>query len=413
MKLVRLQINAIQWCHQGHGGYYRQGVGSYCRFALLLFLGLSSIQIIASAQDLEQWYLPRGNSQSSGFTSVRMPEDLSILWETKLDEAIETTPVVGFGQVFTADVFGKIYALDQDSGKLRWKRDYETGFLSSPSLNDQKLIIGDVEGTVYALDVESGKELWRAETEGEINGSAGFFEDSVVIASQDGSLYCYDLANGKQRWKYQTQDQVRCSPSIAGNRTFLGGCDGQLHQVDLRTGMTIGKPLPLGGPTGSTPAISKSKVVIPIMDGAVIAFDWEKQEQVWLYQDIDRPMEYRSSAAIADKLVVVSSQTKQVDALAIDNGELKWRYTLKRRADASPVIADEDVWIASTDGRLIRLSLNGGEEKWIYEIRGSFLAAPSIVGERLFIGDDDGVMRCFGPSKSSSGSTSVESKPKL
>jgi outer membrane protein assembly factor BamB len=72
------------------------------------------------------------------------------------------------------------------------------------------------------------------------------------------------------------------------------------------------------------------------------------------------------------------------------------------------VIADEDVWIASTDGRLIRLSLNGGEEKWIYEIRGSFLAAPSIVGERLFIGDDDGVMRCFGPSKSSSGSTSVE-----
>ena len=351
---------------------------------------------LSGEQKATHWLLPRGDSQSSGYTPSEVTASPSVLWEAKLDEAIETTPVVGFGKVFTADVFGKIYAIDQKTGEVKWTRDFETGFLASPSLNHRKVVIGDVEGNVYALNADDGAEIWRAETGGEINGSAGFFEQTTVIASQDGKLYCFSLSDGSLKWTYQTDDQVRCSPSIASQQTFLGGCDGQLHQVDLQTGKNIGKPLPLGGPTGSTPAISGTKVVVPIMDGAVLAFDWKKQKQLWLYEDAERPMEYRSSAAVADDLVVVSSQSKQVDAISLATGKLKWRYTLKRRADASPVIAGRDVWVAATDGRLIRLSLASGEEKWSYEIRGSFIAAPAIVGSQLFIGDDDGVLRCFG-----------------
>jgi len=109
-----------------------------------------------------------------------------------------------------------------------------------------------------------------------------------------------------------------------------------------------------------------------------------------------RPQEYRNSAAISDELVVVSSQFKQVDAIDIETGKRKWRHTLRRRADASPIIAGDDVWIAATDGRLVRLSADDGTEKWTYEIRGAFLAAPAIAGDRLFIADDDGVIRCFG-----------------
>jgi outer membrane protein assembly factor BamB len=98
---------------------------------------------------------------------------------------------------------------------------------------------------------------------------------------------------------------------------------------------------------------------------------------------------------------VLSSQFKQVDAISTVTGKLKWRHTLRRRADASPVIAGKDVWIAATDGRLIRLELqNGTEEKWSYEIRGSFLAGPAIAGQELFIADDDGIVRCFGAAKS-------------
>jgi outer membrane protein assembly factor BamB len=333
-----------------------------------------------------------------------LPENLAVRWEFKADEAIETTPVAADGRLIVADVMGQIYALDQADGKELWRRNYDTGFLASAAIRAQLVVIGDIEGNLYAIDAKSGQQRWTQTTDGEINGAVAFHDENVLVTSQDGKLYCFALKDGSPVWSYQTEDQIRCSPTVAGDRTFLGGCDGQLHVVDLKTGKAIGDPLPLGGPTGSTPAVRETQAFLPIMDGAVLAFDWKQHKQLWRYEDEERPQEYRNSAAVSESLVIVSSQYKQVDAISIESGRRKWRHTLRRRADASPVIAGQDVWIAATDGRLVRLSLDDGtDEKWSYEIRGSFLAAPAIVGDELLIADDQGVVRCFAASPPSAG----------
>jgi outer membrane protein assembly factor BamB len=345
------------------------------------------------------WPLPRGDAQSTGFAKVTLPKDLAVIWEFKADEAIETTPVISAGRVFVSDVMGQLYALKQSDGKEIWRHNYDTGFLASPAIQDDLLVIGDVAGNLYGIEVASGKERWKQTTDGEINGAAAFYQANVLVTSQDGKLYCFSAKDGSPVWTYQTDDQIRCNPTIAGNRTFLGGCDGQLHMVDLKTGKAIGQPLALGGPTGSTPSVVGHQAFVPIMDGAVLAFDWNKPELLWRHEDETRPQEYRGSAAVTDQLVIVSSQFKEVDAISIATGKRKWRHTLKRRADASPLIAGDDVWIAASDGRLIRLALQDGSERWQYEIRGSFLAAPAIAGNQLFVADDEGVVRCFGAAR--------------
>lgn len=369
------------------------GMFAICSLSASVF---SNSALGAETKDTSQWLLPRGDAQSTGSTIQTLPDQLTVLWETKADEAIEATPVVGDGRVIVADVMGKVYAFDQSNGDRLWEKDYDTGFIASPAISGDVVVLGDFEGNVFALDVKSGNELWKQTTEGEVSGAVAFHAGNVLATSYDGKLYCFSLKDGSLQWTYQTDDQIRCSPTVAGNRTFLGGCDGQLHIVDLNTGKAVGQPLPLGGPTGSTPAVAGTKAYLPIMDGEVLAFDFAKGELLWRHSDEERPQEYRNSAAISDELVVVSSQFKQVDAISIDTGKLKWRHTLRRRADASPLIAGDDVWIAATDGRLVRLSAKDGSEKWTYEIRGSFLAAPAIAGNRLFIADDDGVIRCFG-----------------
>ena len=120
----------------------KMGVGSLVFTALLFLVPLSHEKAVLGTDKSTEWNLPRGNAQSSGFTPIELPSDLTILWETKLDEAIETTPVVGHGKLFTADIFGKLYALDQETGELSWKRDYETGFLAAPALNGKKMVLG-------------------------------------------------------------------------------------------------------------------------------------------------------------------------------------------------------------------------------------------------------------------------------
>ena len=344
----------------------------------------------------DDWPFPRGDKASTGATTTQLADDLVVIWEFKADDAVEASPVVVGETVYLADATGTLYAIDAKRGQERWRYATDLGFTTGPSVQYGLVVIGDLDGKVYNLQASTGTLLWKAETNAEVSGSAAFYKDLVLITSQDGNLYALSIADGKVRWTYETGDQIRCSPTIAGDRTFLGGCDGKLHCVNLENGTAAADPLPLGGPTGSTPAVLGDFAFLPIMDGAVIAFDWKSNLEIWRHEDEERAQEYRSSAAVNDNLVIVSSQNKQVDALDIKTGKRVWRQTLRRRADASPVIAGNDCWIAATDGRLLRLSLADGTEKWQYEINGQFLSAPAIANDRLYVADDKGILRCFG-----------------
>jgi len=400
----------------------------------------------------------RADAGASGAVAETLPGDLKVVWETKTAEAIETTPVSNGVLVYVTDVMGGVEALDLESGESRWRREFETGFsapaglylpasvvpnatltvapiamiprakdsqpetdaetdVETPSENpsDQPmLVVGDVEGNLHGLNPATGESIWKFITDGEISAPPAFFavprpespesatepilqnlEIRLVQTSQDGVLYCLNAHTGEIIWKYETGDQIRCAASINRGKTLLGGCDGGLHVVDLATGKAAREPLPLGGPTGSTPAIVDGEVFLPIMDGVVFAFDIDSGEVRWEFEDADRPQEYRSSIAVGKDRVIVSSNNKHVDALDRKTGKRIWRETLRRRADASPLIAGEDVWIASSDGLISRLSLDDGVASWTFESRGKFFAAPAIVGDRLIIADDDGVVRCF------------------
>lgn len=359
---------------------------------VLLTLAITLPGQAATAAD---WPLPRGDAQATGSTATELPEELVVRWQFAAEEAVEAPPVVASGRVYLADVVGTIYCLSSDDGVEQWRLATDIGFISGPAIDGDLLVIGDLDGKVYAVEAATGKLRWTREFQGEISSAASFLDERVLIASQDGNLYALSRTDGASLWTYETSDQIQCSPSIAGDHTFLGGCDGNLHTIGIRDGRSSADPLPLGGPTGSTPAILGERAFLPIMDGAVIAFDWKANRELWRYVDQERAQEYRTSPAVRDQVVVVASQNRQVDALDAETGERKWRYTLRRRADASPVIAGGDVWLASTDGRLTRLSLSDGSEKWQYEIRGQFISSPAIAEDRLFIADSRGIVRCF------------------
>ncbi|WP_153556484.1 outer membrane protein assembly factor BamB family protein [Roseimaritima sediminicola] len=346
----------------------------------------------------QDWPTERANPQGTGAVAESLPAQLSEQWRYEAGEPIEATPVVVQGVVYVADVEGTVHAIDAQTGQRRWTSETEGGFLAPPAISGDTLVIGDYNGQVYALNVADGKQRWTFQTGGEINAGFAFFDGKVLIPSQDGNLYCLKTADGSKVWVYETTDQIQCSPTIAGSRTFLGGCDGQLHSVDLKTGKAVADPLPLEGPTLSTPAVMGKHAFLTTHGGLVKAFDWQANTALWQYADPQRNQEYRSSPAASDAAIVVSSQFRSVTALDPKTGEELWKKPLRRFAEASPVIAGEDVWIAATDGRLYRFALADGTLKSETEFRGSFLAPPAIVGQQLILANDDGVVIALGPA---------------
>lgn len=342
-----------------------------------------------------EWPFARGNPQGTGAVEIQLPEKLAERWRYEAGEAIDATVIVAEQTVYIADAMGGIHAVSLADGKLRWRAETELGFLAPPAVSDGLLVVGDIDGVVYAFDAKTGERRWTFTTASEINAGAMFYGDHVLVSSQDGNLYALKASDGSSVWTYETSDQIQCTPTIAGSRTFLGGCDGQLHTVDLTTGKAAAEPLPLGGPTLSTPAVVGDRAFLTTHGGLVLAFDWKSNKRLWEFDDPERNQEYRSSPAATEQTVVVASQFRKVIALDAETGEPRWSRMLRRFAEASPVIAGDDVWIAATDGRLYRFALSDGTPRWEYELRGSFQAAPVVVDGHLLVANDDGTVIAF------------------
>lgn len=99
----------------------------------------------------------------------------AVQWRTEVPDAAETL-AAGNGEVFvSAQVQGRIYALDGSTGDLRWEWiDHEDRLQLIPA-GGRLIVIG--ETSVYALDASGNRQVWRVP----ITGRAALAGDQLVL----------------------------------------------------------------------------------------------------------------------------------------------------------------------------------------------------------------------------------------
>jgi eukaryotic-like serine/threonine-protein kinase len=195
-----------------------------------------------------------------------------------------SSPTVVDGAVYFGSGDGHVYAVDAQTGALKWK--FKTGDVvhSSPAISEGIVYIGSWDTYFYALDAATGALKWKFKT-GEDNkihlmtgipGSAAVADGVVYFGCRDANFYALDALTGALKWKapndgswiiaspavadgvlyYTTSDTFRfqaldaatgkvlywlptgiygfSSPAIAGSHAYFGTFDGQLHDVDLK-----------------------------------------------------------------------------------------------------------------------------------------------------------------------------------
>lgn len=344
------------------------------------------------------WPMSRGNSSSSGsVVSQPLHDTLDVLWEYKIKGlGFDSGPIIADSTVFAADADGNVVALKLDSGVELWKKKFDTSFLASPSFSEGILYIGDTDGMLRALNAKTGEAIWEFNAKREIDAGANFYGDNVLVTSQSGSLFAVSKKDGKLQWEYETGDQLQCGPSLAGKLTFLGGCDQHLHIIDVESGKAAAEKISLEAPTGSTPSVSGSTVLVPTYKGQIWAFESPSNKLLWKFDDQSLASEFKNSVAIADGIVIANSGSRNVFALELATGNLIWKKSIKRRSDSSPVIAGNQIIIAGADGRVARFDLKTGSEFPVVELKGAFLGSPAVDNGKVVLASDRGDIFCLG-----------------
>ncbi len=123
--------------------------------------------------------------------------------------------------VYIASFDMSVYALEESTGYVRWKRKLDNSITSSPAIGeDGTLFIGCFDGVISALDGKTGKILWKRPTGGPVYASAAITPDHhVLIGSCDGNLYCLHADTGDILWTFDTHCPIWSSCSIARDVT--------------------------------------------------------------------------------------------------------------------------------------------------------------------------------------------------
>ena len=351
------------------------------------------------------WTSFRGNPQLTGVADTQLPDKSQLLWTFQAEDIIESTAAVVDGTLYVGALDGVLYAIDTQTGKEKWTYQANTHIKASPAIDNGVVYFGDGDGVFHAVDISTHEMKWQFATDGEIISSANIVGDRVLFGSYDGFLYCLNRENGELLWKLETEGYVHGTPSVWTQTTgefgdtasyvVLTGCDSYLRVIDIEDG-TQTQQVDLGAYVGASPAISENRVYCGTYGTEILAVALDTGEITWRYRHPKRQFPFFASAAIAENSVIIGGRDKMVHALSLDTGEPVWTYTAKSSIESSAVIVGARVFVGTTRGVLIALDLTTGESVWEFATGASIVASPSVSEGKIYIGTEDGILYCFG-----------------
>lgn len=104
-----------------------------------------------------------------------------------------STPALDRGIVYVATNRGGLLAIDQKTGKIRWKLPLPGPTWSSPVVLDNVLLEGDCSGVLHAYDVsQAGRkppELWHLKLGGCIEATPAVWKGMIFVGTRGGAMY--------------------------------------------------------------------------------------------------------------------------------------------------------------------------------------------------------------------------------
>lgn len=162
------------------------------------------------------------------------PTDGSLQWERDTSVELEpgpegiprfadvdTTPLVIDGLVYVASFAGGLYALELDSGTVRWRDEELTGLIGITKASERVLILSSGDLGVVAFDRLDREILWRKELPRGAPGEAVVTSDLVVFGESQGGLVTLAVQSGRELGRIETGHGFAARPSVAAGRGFV------------------------------------------------------------------------------------------------------------------------------------------------------------------------------------------------
>ncbi len=259
------------------------------------------------------WGLTRTNTRyvdaaTAGLSSANIGR-LTLKWAVGFPGATRarSQPSIAGGAIYVGSQDGSVYALDRNTGCLRWRysasAEVRTGIVVSPwKAGDAgakpKVFFVDLVGNVYAVDAQTGKQVWKLRADSHPSTTltatpvlykktlyvpVSSLEEGVAGDNYDcctfrGSVIAFDARTGRKLWQRFMLPKPKPRGTNAKGRQDIG---------------------PSGIALWNTPAIDEKRGVLYFATGdnysqphtalsdAIVAMDLNSGRIKWSYQALE------------------------------------------------------------------------------------------------------------------------------
>lgn len=348
-------------------------------------------------------------------------------WKFATQGRVTSSPALADGTVYIGSFDGNLYAIDATSGKLRWKfatqgerrfsgrhlhgaepaaevmPDPFDFFLSSPAVSAGTVYFGSGDGNVYALQADSGALRWKFHTGNVVHASPAVADGTVFIGSWDSYFYALDAASGKERWRFKTGEDplinnqvgIQSSAVVAAGSVYFGCRDSKLYALDEKTGAARWSFDNKGSWVISSPTVRGDTLYFATSDSALVravdaksgALRFELSFKQW---------PFFSSPALAGDYLYIGSHAGKLIAIDLKEHKSAWSFATDgananaaalTKADGTP-----NYEAAFTD--FFYDDLVTGVARMMSV--GAVLSSPVIDGDTLYFGSWDGQLYALG-----------------
>ncbi|AOS43781.1 Outer membrane protein assembly factor BamB precursor [Lacunisphaera limnophila] len=178
------------------------------------------------------------------FHAVRTADGIAA-WVWRGRTPIDGRATLDDTSVYFLDTSFHLVALDRMTGALRWRLPLHNEFLAggsapanptfnhraaTPLLHDGTLYVGSSDGGFYAVNPDTGTVRWRHEAGAPVYSGAGLVDaDTLLYGTMDGSIVQLDLRTRRELLRLHTGGGVVTTPLVVADRIVAGSRDYQLH----------------------------------------------------------------------------------------------------------------------------------------------------------------------------------------
>lgn len=218
---------------------------------------------------------------SAGFGKIR--------WRKRIGPS-ESPPLVANGRVYVGDWTGRVYALDEKTGRTVWTYRTKNRVKSGVTLSGNRLYVGSYDHHVYALNARTGRLLWKTEAKDRLFGRATFYSTPaaaygrVYVGGTDGKVYSFGATSGEIRWTRSTGGFVYSSPAVWNRTVYVGSYSGRFYALDAATGDVKWRFRGNGRISGS-PTVMNGVVYFATLRERTYALNARTGKVLWTFPD--------------------------------------------------------------------------------------------------------------------------------